>query len=54
MTYAGYPVLRRYLHKTGSDLQNSFPLHKILSRKYDRRCLPATFKSGLTIGMFYF
>ncbi|CAF1126568.1 unnamed protein product [Rotaria sordida] len=51
MTYAGYPVLHRYLHRTSSNITNSFPLNKILSRKYDRRCLPANTKSGLTIGM---
>ncbi|CAF0931802.1 unnamed protein product [Adineta ricciae] len=51
MTYAGYPVLHRYLSKTGPELTNSFPLDKVLSRRYDRRFLPATFKSGLTIGM---
>ncbi|CAF0811387.1 unnamed protein product [Rotaria sp. Silwood1] len=51
MTYAGYPVLHRYLHRTNSSLTNSFPLNKILSRKYDRRCLPANTKTGLTIGM---
>jgi hypothetical protein len=50
MTYAGYPVLHRYLHLTNETLTNSFPLDKVLSRKYDRRCLPATIKSGLTIG----
>jgi hypothetical protein len=50
MTYAGYPVLHRYLHQTSKSLTDSFPLDKLLSRKYDRRCSPATIKSGLTIG----
>jgi hypothetical protein len=50
MTYAGYPVLHRYLHSTSQNLIDSFPLDKLLSRKYDRRCLPANIKSGLTIG----
>lgn len=52
MTYAGYPVLHRYLHRTSKSLTESFPLEKVLSRKYDRRCLPANIKSGLTIGEF--
>ncbi len=50
MTYAAYPVLHRYLHQTSKSLIDSFPLEKVLSRKYDRRCLPANIKSGLTIG----
>jgi putative acyl-CoA dehydrogenase len=50
MTYAGYPVLHRYLHRTSQTLTDSFPLEKVLSHKYDRRCLPASVKSGLTIG----
>jgi hypothetical protein len=50
MTYSGYPVLHRYLHCTDKKLTESFPLDKILSRKYDPRCLPANIKSGLTIG----
>jgi len=55
MTYAGYPVLHRYLNCTSQSLTDSFPLDKLLSRKYDRRCLPATIKSGLTIGsIIYF
>ncbi|CAF5087131.1 unnamed protein product, partial [Rotaria socialis] len=33
------------------NLTKSFPLDKLLSRRYDRRFLPATTKSGLTIGM---
>ncbi|CAF3881013.1 unnamed protein product [Rotaria magnacalcarata] len=51
MTYAGFPVLDRYFHRTSSNLTKSFPLEKLLSRRYDRRFLPATTKSGLTIGM---
>lgn len=51
MTYAGYPVLHRYLPRTSQSLTDSFPLEKLLSRKYDGRCLPASIKSGLTIGM---
>ncbi|CAF0948302.1 unnamed protein product [Adineta steineri] len=51
MTYSGYPVLHRYLHGANKKLAESFPLDRILSRKYDRRCLPANVKSGLTIGM---
>lgn len=54
MTYAGFPVLYRYLQKTSQSLNESFPLEKILSRKYDRRCVPAKIKSGLTIGKFSF
>ena len=50
MTYSGYPVLHRYLHCTNKKLTDSFPLDRILSRKYDQRCLPANIKSGLTIG----
>jgi putative acyl-CoA dehydrogenase len=50
MTYSGYPVLHRYLHCTNKKLTESFPLDRILSRKYDQRCLPANMKSGLTIG----
>ncbi|CAF1495948.1 unnamed protein product [Rotaria sp. Silwood1] len=50
-TYSGYPVLRRYFHCTNKKLTDSFPLDRILSRKYDQRCLPANLKSGLTIGM---
>ncbi|CAF0792622.1 unnamed protein product [Adineta ricciae] len=51
MTYSGYPLLHRYLHCTSKKLVDSFPLEKILSRKYDSRCIPAKAKSGLTIGM---
>lgn len=51
MTYAGYPVLHRYLHNTSSSLTKSFPLNKVLSRKYDQRFLPASLKSGLTLGL---
>ncbi|CAF0785338.1 unnamed protein product [Adineta steineri] len=51
MTYAGYPVLHRYLKNTSQNIIKSFPLDKLLSRKYDQRCLPASIKSGLTIGM---
>ena len=50
MTYAGFPVLHRYLPKTTPALIESFPLEKVLSRKYDRRCAPGKIKSGLTIG----
>ena len=50
MTYSGYPVLHRYLHCTSKSLVNSFPLDKLLSHRYDQRCLPAKTKSGLTIG----
>lgn len=50
MTYSGYPVLHRYLQCTSKALTNSFPMDKLLSRKYDQRCLPAMIKSGLTIG----
>ena len=50
MTYAGFPVLRRYLHQTSPKFTESFPLEKLQSRKYDRRCVPAKVKSGLTIG----
>ncbi|CAM2720303.1 unnamed protein product [Rotaria socialis] len=51
MTYAGYPILHRYLHNTNKKLTDSFPLDRILSRQYDKRCIPANAKSGLTIGM---
>ncbi|CAF3437911.1 unnamed protein product [Rotaria sp. Silwood1] len=51
MTYSGYPILHRYLLCTSQQLTNSFPLERILSRKYDKRCLPANMKTGLTIGM---
>ncbi len=54
MTYAGYPVLHRYLNSTSQTLTDSFPLDKLLSHKYDRRCLPATIKSGLTIGSIHY
>jgi len=50
MTYAGFPVLHRYLNRTSKSLIESFPIEKLLSHKYDQRCLPATIKSGLTIG----
>jgi hypothetical protein len=50
MTYAGYPVLHRYLHQTSKSLTDSFPLDKLLSHNYDRRCSPASIKTGLTIG----
>ena len=50
MTYSGYPVLHRYLHCTSDSIVDSFPLDKVLSRKYDQRCSPATVKSGLTLG----
>jgi len=50
MTYSGYPVLHRYFHCTNKKLTDSFPLDKVLSRKYDKRCVPANIKSGLTIG----
>ena len=50
MTYAGFPILRRYLSKTSQSLINSFPLNTLLSRKYDPRCLPAQGKTGLNIG----
>ncbi|CAF2619739.1 unnamed protein product [Rotaria sp. Silwood2] len=51
MTYSGYPILHRYLLCTSQKLTDSFPLERILSRKYDQRCLPANMKTGLTIGM---
>ncbi|CAF0933728.1 unnamed protein product [Rotaria sordida] len=51
MTYSGYPILHRYLLCTNHKLTDSFPLERILSRKYDPRCIPANMKSGLTIGM---
>ncbi|CAF1962996.1 unnamed protein product [Rotaria magnacalcarata] len=51
MTHAGYPILHRYLHNTNKKLADSFPVDRILSRKYDKRCIPANAKSGLTIGM---
>lgn len=57
MTYAGYPVLHRYLHHTSPSLTKSFPIEGILSRKYDPRFVPANIKTGLTIGeiiYFYF
>lgn len=54
MTYSGYPVLHRYLHCTSKKLSDSFPLDKLLSRKYDQRALPANTKSGLTIGLIEF
>lgn len=50
MTYAGYPILHRYLLSTNKTLANSFPLNRVLSRKYDKRCVPASIKSGLTLG----
>ena len=50
MTHSGYPVLHRYLHCTSDSIVDSFPLDKVLSRKYDQRCSPATVKSGLTLG----
>ncbi|CAF4776425.1 unnamed protein product, partial [Rotaria magnacalcarata] len=49
MTHAGYPILHRYLHNTNKKLADSFPVDRILSRKYDKRCIPANAKSGLTI-----
>ncbi|CAF0774433.1 unnamed protein product [Didymodactylos carnosus] len=51
MTYAGFPVLHRYLHCSSKSLNESFPLDKLLTRKYDQRCVPAHTKQGLTLGM---
>lgn len=50
MTHASYPILHRLFHSTSKSLIESFPLNRILSRKYDQRCIPANDKSGLTIG----